>query len=905
MGKNVTSIEIQLEDGQVVGATTRVNANLESIEKKAQHLGENHGFEHFAEGVKQFIENPLDSAHGSLDGLISKIGGMGGAGVGLAGAAGIFTAIGVAGYESMEKLAALGRETENVSLRMGLTTQEVGQFTFAAKAAGGDVGTLERLMRGLTMAVEGTDAKSQSARETLKGFGVDIAALKDGTASTGDTLLKVSQGLADMPNVFERNKAALDLFKRGGIDAIPVLMGLRENVEWFKDHGLGFGDEELAKMKEYHEQLARLGAQWDDLKRRMMEPIAAVINVLIKGDGKNQPWLVGVHDKTTSGDSGPGLSWNELDDALSNPSKFIHPGSALAGDAFAAQWQAQVRNMGLNLGKQALDRASYDHTLPGAQALLADAEKTAKSATAAYFDSDKPTDALRKAWEDATAAVAKYRAQVEGLRKKTHKNYDLKTGFDQDDDLDSTYGIQQYMNSGSFGGGQEYFGGALVADTSGWAADDARYAAQLQARMEGEQKERDAQQVADFDAQQRRERDAEKLQQMLDDAAAKSADEFAKLFTGFTRAAQTGGHRGITRFLRGQGNDLEDTVIGNVAKNYIWPTVSGAIPHMDGPLGQLLQGTPFGPKATDPNKIATDANTAATIANTNALRALATSRTGGGGGLVMGDGSGVDLFSADGSALPAGLDATSSPWAAGAAAAGGSSVASDMTGISARMKSMGGTVAAFGGQFAAGVGDPLGTLFGHSGSGVFGGYDGTASGAQTAGAITGLAAAGFAAYQGIAQIAKGGAHNALGGIGTLSSTAAMLDPEPISKAILGGVAIASGLVSMVLGDPKQQRGNQIQQFIEDHAYAGPTPVSYSRDVSGAGTYTDMFGNVRSSAMPSSNGGTTIHIYANDAKSFSDMLAQPAHSQALDNAVYRLAQNGGKSMPAISRAMGIS
>ena len=57
-----TVIELIIEDGQIVGSTSRVNAALQSIEDKAKHLGEHTGFEKFAESIKAGIEDPLGAA---------------------------------------------------------------------------------------------------------------------------------------------------------------------------------------------------------------------------------------------------------------------------------------------------------------------------------------------------------------------------------------------------------------------------------------------------------------------------------------------------------------------------------------------------------------------------------------------------------------------------------------------------------------------------------------------------------------------------------------------------------------------------------------------------------------------------------------------------------------------------
>ncbi len=955
MSKATTSISIELLDGAVVSATTRVNNALQSIEDKAKHVGENTSFDHFAENIKHGIEDPLHAAGSAVEGLLKSLGPSGAA---VAGAAGIFTAIGAAGYEAMEKFAGLGRETENLSLRMGLSTREVGQFTFAAKAAGGDVSTLEKLMRGLTMAVEGTDAKSQAARSTLKGFGVDIGALKDGTASTSDVLMTISQHLADMPNVFERNKVALDLFKRGGIDAIPVLMELNANVQRAKELGVGLSDEEVNKFKLYHQQLTEIGAEWDILKRKMMEPIAGVLSVIIQGvmgdSLLNDPemraagsanWHIGPDGRLvrngTSNFGGvyyPNVTGKDAPKHLTlfpqgtNDFGFSSPfGNQLGG--LVGYQNAGIDLSGLAPGQLARDRATYDATLSGAEGHLRAATEAASRAWDAYNGADKPTKDLRDAWEAAAASVAKYTAQVEALRKPNAGAIVGNPEFPgvRRGQIPSLYG-PQWAGMG--------LSDSIVADTSGWAAQDALISGQYKARMEGQYQADQAQQAADRDAQDRRQKLAEDEQDKYDDLMAKQADSFAHLFVEFTDSARTGGHRGIGGFFRGQANSLENSVIGNAAKwgfSQFIGNEGGPLDSLSGSLSaspilkNLLGGTGLirPDKPIDPSTLRLQtAGDTLVIAGRDlsaAAQALATGRaaavpSSAALGTINGSGgwsspygtftnlgplssfgnSGVDV-------IPGGdMPVTSGGWSsyasgggtsdmAARARSGGSSGPSAFTGMLGKFSSSLKGANGFMGDFGSGMSDPVGMLFGSTGAD--GSYTGSLTLAQGIGAGVGLAAAGFAAYNGINQITKGGAHNALGGIAQLAGAASII---PGAAVFTAPIALAAGLGSMIFGDPRQQRQSQINQWMQDHRYQGPDPVAYSRNMAGQDISTNLFGNQQTVGGP-----TTVNIQAMDSKSFNDFLQTPGANQALDKGMNTAIQGGGVTLPTISRQLGLS
>ena len=235
-------------------------------------------FEGFGAKVKQFIENPLEGAKGAIGGLVSAMGPMGTAVA--VGAAALGT-IALAGFEAMKSLGALGVQVEDAKLRLGMTTKQVGEFSFAARVAGQDIGIFERMMRGLTEAVEDESAAGAKARGWLQAFGVDLEAVKTGQASTADVIQQVAEGmerLSHSPDPFAEKKAMMDLFKRAGIEAIPVMEKLNENLKTAHEMGFGSTDPEQKRLLEYQKNITIIESKWDGIVRHMKE--AAVSGML-------------------------------------------------------------------------------------------------------------------------------------------------------------------------------------------------------------------------------------------------------------------------------------------------------------------------------------------------------------------------------------------------------------------------------------------------------------------------------------------------------------------------------------------------------------------------------------------------------------------------------------------------
>jgi len=127
------------------------------------------------------------------------------------------------------------------------------------------------------------------------------------------------------------------------------------------------------------------------------------------------------------------------------------------------------------------------------------------------------------------------------------------------------------------------------------------------------------------------------------------------------------------------------------------------------------------------------------------------------------------------------------------------------------------------GEFASGVKDPIGVLFGQGGT-----Y--SPNTAQTAGAIVGLAGAGFGAFKGISEMTKGGAQNIAGGLGTtLMSVAPLTGP---AAPFVMAAGLLSDVVSAAFGDPRANRAKDISKKLQYSQFMAPEALNVTMDTSG-------------------------------------------------------------------------
>ena len=278
--------------------------------------------------------------------------------------------------------------------------------------------------------------------------------------------------------------------------------------------------------------------------------------------------------------------------------------------------------------------------------------------------------------------------------------------------------------------------------------------------------------------------------------------------------------------------------MGNAA-GAAWGDVSKIIPHSSGFLGKLLQGTPFGP---DPSKAATDANTLATIDNTAALRTMALSASGGGGGSVSGASGVLSRLYSSGSA---GID---------------SGYTSD--GVQKYSPENYDSSGQFLGAGATSAHDPS----------IHAGAVGTSALGKGVGYAAAIAAGGFGIYHGIEQGGLSGAASATGSAASMAAgimtIAGVTGP---AAPILMGVGLGLALLPSLFGDPKQKRASDLDSDRQQRLFTMPTGQDYSMDARGRYTDYNYQGQGRTINL-------NANIYAMDSVSLRDYLT--ANPQAL-------------------------
>jgi hypothetical protein len=239
------------------------------------------------------MENPLQGAKGAVSSVLTALGPFG---IAVASGAAVLGTIAVSAFEAAKSLGEYGTRVKDAELRTGLTAKEVGQFGFAARAVGQDISIVERLMRGLSQAANDNSSEGEKARATMRAMGIDFHTATGEMKPTSEILVEISEGLNKLPEGFQRDAAAMDLFKKVGVEAIPFMTELNENLRVAHEQGFGPTEEDIRRFSEYQREVTVLETKWDALVRKFKEGLVVTVTWV----GKGVDWFL--NNISTAGD---------------------------------------------------------------------------------------------------------------------------------------------------------------------------------------------------------------------------------------------------------------------------------------------------------------------------------------------------------------------------------------------------------------------------------------------------------------------------------------------------------------------------------------------------------------------------------------------------------------------------
>lgn len=870
-------------------------------------------------GIHKLLDEEQKKVGDSAKSLLSSFAAMAPAAGGVLGIFSAIVTVGAAAGGAMlglaKSTATLAEQQQNMAERTGLTIREVGLFSQLAENSGVSVGSLTGSMRGLSKALSENNDEGKAAKSTLRDLGITLTDQFGAAIPTRDIFVKLADGIGKIEDPAKRADAAIKILGRGGIELLPLLRSnVTDSLRELEKLGVGFSDDGAKKALEFDSALDILSARLSVFKRELGETAAAAALFLFpelrpKGKPVSIPQLSQGNVPTAD------LSLT-TDELLANTRKKNASPSLTDSqrDALSLQGRRSIIENILGSGDR---ETALTRKLASAQKELADA--TRESDVERVRSSVSVIESLKKQIELLKLAKS------EGTLKVNPETFgrsaeDLQALFGGGPRIGAPNRQPSLFRRGETGAITNILPSGEVVriprdafvspessrvtispglDSAGFSESirnqqtiDERGRAE---RLSSIQRElgfterilslRSNERLVSNDLYNARTAaalreyqitgDLVQLRRASDEAAKQRALEIlevkqrekdqARENAGRAFDAVIAGGAGIRGFVTSQALGIGRTIsqnLGGEVGNFRLSVPGQGTADNPSLLGRLLKGTPLG---LDPAKALGDAtiqNTAATSLNTAELAKFSA--------LVGGLNGGTNL---GGAAAASGL-LSSIPGAS--SASGILSLFTGRGGVSGPTASQLSQSRDEFGALVQGVLNPSAsggsatldaiqnqqraskalTLNGISSS-TSGRGQSTALGAiGTAGVV---AAGTFGVVNGVRQ---GGAQGTLTAASSALGTAAALDPEPISKAILAAAALATGLAGSLIGDPKKRRDKGITELLERSVFDGA--VSQSFDV-------DTFGR----AIDSNSRGETriirqeITINALDARSIMD------------------------------------
>lgn len=196
--------------------------------------------------------------------------------------AGLIAVAGIAGMglmikSSMQVIDKLGK----VSSKLGVTSQELQRFRFAAKLAGVeetalDMG-LQRFIRRVGEAAQGTG----EAKDALKKMGIQLTDSNGSVKSATDLLGQVANALKDTKDPAERLRLAFKLFDSEGVAMVNMLKGGKAelNATMMEADKLGFvlSDKLVKAVSRANDAWFKMGKALTGVKDKMAGALAPAL----------------------------------------------------------------------------------------------------------------------------------------------------------------------------------------------------------------------------------------------------------------------------------------------------------------------------------------------------------------------------------------------------------------------------------------------------------------------------------------------------------------------------------------------------------------------------------------------------------------------------------------------------
>jgi hypothetical protein len=190
-------------------------------------------------------------------------------------------------YEFVEGQARAMNAIERTGQQLGITTDRVQEFQFAAKSMGLEADSLLNLMGRLQVSQQAAAQAGSRQSKAFAALGVNVRDANGHMKAADELTLDVADGISRISDPSKQAAVAVQLFGRQGRELLPFLKdgraGAEEYFKTFRELGGGYTEDALRAGKDFDKQQAKTGLAMTGVKNILSKALLPIVTAVSHG----------------------------------------------------------------------------------------------------------------------------------------------------------------------------------------------------------------------------------------------------------------------------------------------------------------------------------------------------------------------------------------------------------------------------------------------------------------------------------------------------------------------------------------------------------------------------------------------------------------------------------------------
>jgi len=189
-------------------------------------------------------------------------------------------------FNMAKEAAAAADELVTLSAQMGVSTQTLQEFQYAAELVDVDVSTLQGSLTKLTVNMASASEGNEKAQKAFSDLGISITNADGSLRKADDVFLDAIDALGKIQGQTERDAAAMDLFGKSAQTLNPLIdqgsQALKDLAKEANATGYVLDDISLNKLTAMDDALVKLDKTQESFRKRMAAEFAPYVTEAIE-----------------------------------------------------------------------------------------------------------------------------------------------------------------------------------------------------------------------------------------------------------------------------------------------------------------------------------------------------------------------------------------------------------------------------------------------------------------------------------------------------------------------------------------------------------------------------------------------------------------------------------------------